>query len=85
MHSKIQNQWLEIVDPQTVEPQPVDSQSVAQDLDPEMKAKYMKGDKADQFTGRIYFHGKPRFGHNDLFKKKVQPKLLKHPLRWNER
>ena len=49
-----------------------------------VKAKYMKGDKADQFTGRIYFHGKPRFGHNDLFKKKVQPKLLKHPLRWNE-
>ena len=48
------------------------------------RAKYQKGDKADTFSGWIYFRGKPGWGNNETFKQKVGDKLLVGPARWND-
>ena len=48
-----------------------------------IRAKYQKGDKIDQFSGWVYFHGKPGWGNNETFKTKVNSKLLTGPARWN--
>lgn len=53
---------------------------------PESKAvfsKFMKGGNEGEYSGAIYFRGKPCFGDNERFKKDVQQILLAEPLRWN--
>lgn len=49
-----------------------------------VEAKYQKGDKKGELTGAVYYRGKPRYGKNDIFKQKLQKKLLKERLRWND-
>ena len=49
-----------------------------------VKAKFQKGEKKDEYTGAIYFRGKPRYGNNEIFKAKVGDKLLAEMLRWND-
>ena len=49
-----------------------------------VKAKFQKGEKKDEYTGAIYFRGKPRYGNNEIFKAKVNDKLLAETLRWND-
>jgi hypothetical protein len=49
-----------------------------------IKAKYQKGDKQHEFTGAIYFRGKPCYGNNEKFKQKVGAVLLKEYLRFND-
>jgi len=49
-----------------------------------IKAKYQKGEKKDQYSGAIYYRGKPRWGMNEKFKAKVGPKMLAESLRWND-
>ena len=49
-----------------------------------VKAKFQKGEKKDEYSGAIYFRGKPRYGNNEIFKAKVNDKLLAEMLRWND-
>jgi len=35
-----------------------------------VKAKFQKGEKKDEYSGAIYFRGKPRYGNNEIFKAK---------------
>ena len=49
-----------------------------------VKAKFQKGEKKDEYSGAIYFRGKPRYGNNEIFKAKVGDKLLAETLRWND-
>ena len=48
------------------------------------RATYQKGDKKDQYSGAIYYRGKPRYGMNDKFKAKVGSNMLVETLRWND-
>lgn len=48
------------------------------------EATYQKGDKASQKSGNIYMNGKPRFGHNQVYKEKVGALLLTERLKWND-
>ena len=48
------------------------------------EATYQKGDKANQKSGNIYLNGKPRYGHNKVYKDKLEPLLLTERLRWND-
>ena len=41
-----------------------------------VKAKFQKGEKKDEYSGAIYFRGKPCYGNNEIFKAKVGDKLL---------
>ena len=52
--------------------------------DEAVKAKFQKGEKKDEYSGAIYFRGKPRYGNNEIFKAKVGDKLLAETLRWND-
>ena len=49
-----------------------------------VKAKFQKGERKDEYSGSIYFRGKPRYGNNEIFKAKVGEKLLAETLRWND-
>ena len=48
------------------------------------EATYQRGDKASQKSGNIYMNGKPRFGHNQVYKEKVGALLLTERLKWND-
>ena len=49
-----------------------------------VRAEYQKGEKVNQFTGNIRKIGKPRFGNNDAYKKKMGALTLAEKLRWND-
>ena len=49
-----------------------------------VRATYQKGDKKDQYSGAIYYRGKPRWGMNDKYKAKLIPNMLAESLRWND-
>ena len=49
-----------------------------------VRATYQKGDKKDQYSGAIYYRGKPRWGMNDKYKAKLFPNMLAESLRWND-
>ena len=47
------------------------------------EATYQKGDKAREKSGNVYMNGKPRYGHNNVYKEKVEALLLTERLKWN--
>lgn len=51
-----------------------------------VRAKYMKGDKQGEYTGSVYFRGKPRYSAagNTKFKEALAKHLLTESLRWND-
>ena len=49
-----------------------------------VRATYQKGEKKDQYSGAIYYRGKPRWGMNDKYKAKLIPSMLAKSLRWND-
>ena len=49
-----------------------------------VRATYQKGEKKDQYSGAIYYRGKPRWGMNDKYKAKLIPNMLAESLRWND-
>jgi len=48
------------------------------------EATYQKGEKAGEKSGNVYMNGKPRYGHNKVYKEKVEALLLTERLRWND-
>ena len=49
-----------------------------------IKAKYQKGDKTGQYSGAVYYRGKPRYGQNEKYKEVASAVLLSERLRWND-
>ena len=49
-----------------------------------LEATYQKGDNVGQKSGNVYINGKPRYGHNTVYKEKLEPLLLTERLRWND-
>lgn len=49
-----------------------------------VRAKYQKGDKTGEYSGAIYYRGKPRYGQNEAYKQLAAKHLLTERLRWND-